>query len=271
MLYHKILFSKDRPLQLDLVLKSLYLNCEEKDTKTSCIYKVSTEYVSSYAKLKEEWPQVNFVEQTNFKSQFEKLVGESKYTLLAVDDSIFIEPFKMGDIEKIDDDILGISYRLGMNCTYCYPAYRSQFLPKIDKTIGELLVCNWAKSDGDFGYPFEVSSSIYRSSDILDAAQTFNNFEINNPNDLEYVLSIYSQYFFLKTGKKLDLAFYKKSKAFSVPLNKVQNVAVLNRAGNKDKYTPASLLKMYNSGIRLDAEKWKGFTPNACHMEVEIL
>ena len=58
-----IVFSKDRPLQLDLCLKSIKQNLFD-DNNIVVLYKTSTDlYESHYAKIKEEHDDVEFVKQ----------------------------------------------------------------------------------------------------------------------------------------------------------------------------------------------------------------
>jgi len=63
--------SKDRPMQLDLTLRSFYKYCEDKDDLVAVvIYKASNlKFYDGYQILIQEYPFVNFIqEEGNFKN-----------------------------------------------------------------------------------------------------------------------------------------------------------------------------------------------------------
>ena len=117
--------------------------------------------------------------------------------------------------------------------------------------------------NGDFGFPLEVSGSLYRARDLLFILYNTN---WENPNTLEGVL-----YYNLRGLSYMpEMLLYKTSLCFCNPINKVFLQGNNNRTGNKDKYSVENLLKMYEGGYRIPVNKCYGFVPNACHQEVEI-
>lgn len=65
-----IIFSKDRAMQLDAVLRSFFLHCQDAEecTVIQVIYKVSNElHARQYNELSRMFPQVHFVKQWNFR------------------------------------------------------------------------------------------------------------------------------------------------------------------------------------------------------------
>ena len=64
-----IVFSKDRAVQLDAVLHSFYLHCQDADqVNISVLYMATDErHARQYKTLMGDYPRVTFIEQTNFR------------------------------------------------------------------------------------------------------------------------------------------------------------------------------------------------------------
>ncbi len=191
---------------------------------------------------------------------------KNKYVFFLVDDNIFVKEFclkEAADILEKKERLLGFSLRLGKNTTYCYPQRRRQLLPTFEYLSNDMYSFNWTKADGDFGYPLEVSSSLYRLSDLL---PLLIGFPFDNPNELESQLA-YNAHFFHK--KRPSLACYQHSTTFCNPLNLVQSI-IPNRASENMNYSVNDLAVRFERGERIHIKSYKGFTPEACHQEVEL-
>jgi hypothetical protein len=199
--------------------------------------------------------------------------------LFLVDDNIFVKDFCLLDADrelKKNPDVLGFSLRLGTNTTYCYSLDRPQMLPafeRISNSANELVTCksntpsilkfNWTAGEADFGYPLEVSSSIYRVGDIR---PVLNVLPFQNPNFLESKLTQQAYRFRLS---KPHLLCYDRSVTFCNPINKVQKLHQ-NRAGVKVSYSVEELARRYEMGERVKVAEYDGFVPTGCHQEVEL-
>lgn len=286
-----IIFSKDRPLQLHGTLESLRLRCAEgSSVPVSVIYRASApEYAEGYRILAGELAgkmQIDWVEETDFKKDllaqveegngskpgfFRRLFGgapsvRQPYVLFLVDDNLFIRDFSLNDVTReleSSPSALGFSLRVGKNTTYCYSNRCDQRLPAFREKSGGVLQFRWPGEQGDFNYPLEVSSSVYRTTDIIGLLR---NLPYSNPNRLEQGLSVSSKLF---SGRRPDLLCFEKSVAFCAPVNKVQSV-LDNRAGSAEEYSSSALNEMFLAGRRIDVERLKGFTPNAAHQEIEL-
>src|SRR5205814_1009880 len=110
--------------------------------------------------------------------------------LFLVDDNIFIRPFRMEDVAgalHASPSAVGFSLRLGRNISRCYPLGDSaQQLPPAEEVTPGILRYPWAEAIHDFGYPLEVSSSVYRMTDIGPEIARMNG--VKNPNQLEELL-----------------------------------------------------------------------------------
>ena len=291
-----LIFSKNRPLQLDLLLNTFYLNCLQPYlTDIYIVYTYDDQYENSYNQLIQEQKEkernnIQFINESrfiSFKSSFVYETKNYKYIMFLVDDNIFTNKFDLSQIKSLLEhnlDAVGFSLRLGKNTKNCYPLKKEQEIPKavghnyiinfssicdlMDKGFfpeSDFLVFafNWTKSQLDFSYPLEVSSSIYRIKDIRHLLE---NSIYKNPNELESQLYANLWQFY----NKPKLLSYHRSIAFCAPMNKVQNVALNNRFSNINMFSEESMLTMYKNGFRIDPARFEGFVSNGCHQEVAL-
>ena len=261
-----VIFSRDRALQLDATLRSLYLNCDEY-LDIHVLYTCSNErHENSYKNLEKKHKFVKFVREIDFKADLLKLIHDKMYILFVVDDTIFTKKFSVQEIiDALDtnQDAIGFSLRLGINCTNCYTQNKPQTMPPSVKIKNNILMYGWIGADYDFSYPIELSSSCYRVGDIAPILQ---NLPYNNPNELEWMM--YCALDVFKKYKPLLLC-YEESVAFSLPLNKVQTTNN-NRNSELKEYNPDLLLTKYEKCGILNVDVLQGFIPNGAHQEVEI-
>ncbi|MHB1231978.1 MAG: glycosyltransferase [Burkholderiales bacterium] len=264
-----IVFSKDRPLQLDGTLRSFFLHCcDADDILLKVLYTTSNAHQESlYRSLAADYPAVEFVAEDHFKNDLLALVPGFSYVLFMVDDNIFIRNFSLGEMAQALDeqtDALGFSLRLGKNTTYCYPLDKPQAVPPFEAISSAVLKYDWTKAEHDFNYPLEVSSSLYRCGDL---APLLDALSYKNPNTLESVLAG-------STGRYASnfprLLCFSHAATFCAPINKVQDFND-NRAGELSGYSIDELADLYAQGYRLDPSAYSSFTPAACHQEVELI
>ena len=263
-----IIFSKDRPLQLDATIRSLQDNCDDIGAADlRVLYRASTlAFAAGYRILANEHPGVVFHLESDFKADLIGLVNGVGYVLLVVDDTLFVGPLTVGLAIRLledDDSCLGFSFRLGRNTTYCYTLDKPQRLPSFEGLSSDLLAFDWTDAEHDFGYPLEVSSSLYRTADVLPLLRTL---DYRNPNTLESVLAQHARSF---RESHPRLACHEQSVAFSVPANLVQT-AWKNRVDSNPALTPEALADAYARGQRLDVARYRGFVANAAHQELEF-
>jgi hypothetical protein len=215
-----------------------------------------------------------------FLNNFWKKPDAADETILfLVDDNIFVKDFLLQDADKglkQNLDALGFSLRLGTNTTYCYSLDRPQSPPVFERisfstdelmtrksNLPSILKFNWTVGDSDFGYPLEVSSSIYRLRDIR---PILNVLPFQNPNFLE---TQFSQQAYRFRNLMPYLLCYDSSVTFCNPINKVQK-KYQNRAGENAGYSVEELARKYEMGERVNVNKYDGFVPTGCHQEVEM-
>lgn len=267
-----VYFSKDRPAQLDLTLKTNKRHCHEWDLmRQFVLYKPSTDKIDDfYTSLAEDYPEVLFIKEEDFKEDLLDILVGSDSMFFIVDDCIFTRNYSvfyaLAAISNIDS-LIGFSLRLGENTTVCYPLEMLNEIPTFydalqgDERGNPAAVFNWQGLQGDFGYPLELSSSIYPTRTmkkiLLDG-------QYNSPNSLESIMDINK----FTQMKLKHLACHRTSIAFCNPINKVQKENN-NKAGKNKLYSVESLLINFEAGYRLK-DIYSGFTSNGCHQEVDI-
>ncbi len=281
-----LLFSRDRALQLEATLHSLRLQTADSVTAQVVVLfrATSPRYESQYAQVAMDYGDMaHFVVEADFRSQVADILhgigvatpspaagpmsaDDVNHWLFLVDDCLFIRPFQLGSAEDALDahsDALGFSLRLGVNTTYCYSLGRPQRLPVSTKLESGILKFRWPGAQGDFGYPLEISSSLYRARMVMDFVSGL---RFNSPSTLESQMALHAGDF---SRRHPALLCFEHSVAFCAPVNRVQEVFD-NRAGAVDKYSIQHLADLFDEGRRINVRSLTGFEPNACHQEVEL-
>jgi hypothetical protein len=262
-----VVFSKDRPLQLDGTLRSFFARCKDVNRcQIKVLYRASSEYQTHYNTLIQEYPTVGFVAEQNFRIDLINLLSDSESVLFVVDDNLFIRDFTLTEmIEALSaqPDAIGFSMRLGRNTTFCYPLNKAQALPSFESVGSEILRYDWIGADSDFNYPLEVSSSLYRTADVLPLLREM---PFKNPNTLEGEFAARAPLF---QASHPQLLCFGLSRAFCNPINLVQEVCQ-NRVGGVADHSPELLAQQFRFGARLDVEAYTDFTPTGCHQEVPL-
>jgi hypothetical protein len=188
------------------------------------------------------------------------------YVLFLVDDNIFVQPFCLFDVMGAlgqQPSALGFSLRLGKNTTYCYTDGCAQALPDFFPYSANIQRFDWTVGKHDFHYPLEVSSSIYRLSEIL---PFINRMRFHDPNTLESCMWARRAAF---GHSQPDLLCFESSVTFCNPVNRVvQNFK--NRAAEKYDYPNQFLAEQFEAGYRINVASYQGFVASGCHQEVEL-
>jgi hypothetical protein len=266
-----IVFSKDRPLQLDLTLNSIKKNlplCND----IKVIYYASEKFEKSYGTLAEEHESVEFLneELVSFPSELWTTVSliDNPYLMFLTDDNIVYQPSKTTELDLgnlFARDIACLSLRLGVNITHRdgYPTPQ----PRFERVAGHHLIWNRMSvlAQDYFNYPLSVDGHIFKTRDIdkiITNLCASNN--IKNPNKLEQLLQ---RYFFEVPAL---MACELHSCVVNSPNNRVQE-EVQNWHGQQFPYDPSYLLELYNKGIRLGLD-YIDFKNIVCpHTEIDIL
>jgi len=262
-----VVFSKDRPLQLHAAVASLRATCTDPERLRvrALVFASTDEMARRYHTVGRELPYLDLVPETDFRATTLEVTRGARYLGFVVDDAIFVRPWSaraaVDALEHIPQ-ALGVSLRLGKNTTTCYTLQKAQPVPPV-VAAGPWLAFEWTRAVLDFGYPLELSSSVYRGEDLSPLLEEL---AFRNPNELEASLARRCLRF---KDTRPVLLMAEKSLAFCAPLNMVQT-AFPNRAGNRAEYSIEALGALFDEGGRVDVQALRGFTPKACHQEIEL-
>ena len=123
--------------------------------------------------------------------------------------------------------------------------------------VKDLLLFDWTSGESDFAYPLEVSSSVYRVSDI---EPLLKHLDFSNPNILEATLDANKSTY---QATKPNLLCYGSSVAFCNPANKVQTVFTANRAERRQRLWCGQACQYFCQGIQ---NKHSKNTQDLCHV-----
>jgi hypothetical protein len=288
-----IVFSKDRAMQLDAALRSFFLNCADTNLLTlKVLYTGSTaRYLNQYHELSHIFsanPHVEFIEEGNFQRDVFDTIGISltrwdqvlihprgmknpsastnQFVLFLVDDNLFIRQFRLARIiEALDSnkDALSFALQVGANIDYCYPLDVSVKFPTFEKLSAGIIKYRWPEAGNGLNYPLEVSSSIYRASEIVNLLAKL---KFSNPNTLEAQMAAKASHY---RNSYPYLLCHERSVTFCNPINIVQK-NYGNRVGVRKEYSTESLAGLFEEGYRMDVQRYQNMIPHACHQEVEL-
>jgi hypothetical protein len=271
-----IIFSKNRPLQLDLTLNSIYANFMCRGP-ISVIYKADDEYVAAYDRLKEEHYDVNFIKEDVFLLDIvlKEIKNGPGYVVFFTDDIIFYRNFCNAELIGYLDypAISCISLRLGRNIDLRDSATRAP--DNVPAYHYNETCLSWNRLSippgGYWAYPLSVDGHIFKKETILEITHYINNIQKlieggskQSPNRFEEMM----QMFFFRVGHLMICPEY--SCVVNSPNNRVQDV-IPNNSGTFFPYNQIDLNNLYMEGKRIE---WTtiDFSDIRCpHQELKLL
>jgi glycosyltransferase involved in cell wall biosynthesis len=252
-----VVFSKDRPAQLDLLLRSID-RFVPTGVQTAVVYTASEElHDRGYAMVRDVHPWARWVDEREaggFKAATLGLVADAGERLgFLVDDVVFTHPLDVdaAPLAALDSDpeVLCCSLRLDPGKTYCYALDRPMTPPPAT-------TWQWMGMQGDWGYPMSLDGHVFRTAQI---APLLEGLEYRNPNELEAVLADAP----LALPK---VTCFGVARIVNVPDNRVQDTAPNRHGGGSAAwFTPALL-----AGRRLDLEPFAGLAAPGVHHEMPL-
>jgi hypothetical protein len=258
-----IIFSKDRPIQLDALLRSLQLNCVGLNGIT-IVYRASDKsFHSAYAEVLARHRRFISAHEEGaegFKVCLEKTLTNllTDRIFFLVDDIVFINGVDFNDLKAIDLSKYIVSLRLNPNLTYSYVVDKAQPTPSFSRINGGLFCWDWNAAELDWAYPLSVDGHCFRRREILAAIKGL---QYHSPNTLEASLQVYSSIFAVKTG-----VCFSQSKIVNIPCNVVQD-DFKSRHGDQDA---RGLLSAWADGFEVDISQFQGMPINSVHMELKL-
>lgn len=256
-------FSKDRPMQLDLFLNS-YLYFTAPLIKPIIIFHASDdEFEKAYKEVLAHHSTIISVAKNDsslgFKNTYEELIKSTKTDLIVnfVDDIIFKDRIDWREITTFNTNLCVPSLRLGLHLKFCYTANQSQIIPPFQK-FGHLVLFKWNEGEHDWNYPLSLDGNIFQHDLFLKMIQELN---YKAPNTLELKLQRFN-----KIYKKMFGICYSFSPIVNNPANIVQS-EIKNIHGNIHQ---KDLLKEWQKGKRIDFKSFEKISNKSCHQELEF-
>lgn len=284
--------SRDRALQLDATLRSFAQHCSDRaSAQISVLFRATTaKHRRGYKLLAREHPGVRLLEERSFSRDAARILGArppelwkrvrprwgsvgngGRAQLLVVDDTIFIDTFSLESMINAlleEPEALGFSLRLGETIRFCQPLGIESSPPELSHVTGsgksEIVSFRWHGLHPDWGYPLELSSSLYRRDELTELVRKVN---FDSPTTLEHELWLRSA---CLDHRRPRLLCYRRPRAVSLALNRVQSSAP-NPISAHRRHETGILLERFLEGWRIDVSAYDGFVPHACHEETELI
>ena len=296
-----IVFTKNRPLQLDGYLESLYKFFPADIIQTYIIYKPKL-FGNEYKQLFKKYPDCIVIEEKDFHNDCVKVINQvnTKFILFGIDDVVYFDKVDFGVIDKTfdehSDDIFGFSLRFSPKIDFLKNS--GDEITEIEVANQKVYSLNWKQGKSpNSRYPFELCATVYRTDTVK---KIMNSSQNNNPvikavfspcsvfiKALSKVISVRPilksfGYFFSpntleswncrwcqnNADKVPDRLYFQKLCASAIQVNMV-NTSTKNESDNYPEYTVEALNEKYKQGYRLDIESVETNKPTNTHSEKE--
>jgi hypothetical protein len=267
-----IIFSRDRAMQLDLLLESLDRNGARLFSPAYVLYRATdADHERAYRICRDRYPSVILVPDGVSSFRLVARLSESAdFACFFTDDSVLyralMSPLPLDALR--DSRLLCFSLRLGRNTTWCYPHGRAQSLPvfEVSEVRGSptrgALVWDWVGAAVDFGYPASVDGHVFRGATLRPAL--YDCPVDASPNQVEDHLVRA-----LAADRRL-MASYPESCLVGLPLNIVTETHS-NRHGEAFPFSADELLGRYLDGQRIALDRLDFSDVRGAHQEIELV
>lgn len=258
-----VVFSRDRPAQLDLLLRSLERHAPGRFEPIVVWRATGPSFLEGYRRVGREHPEAELASEGDLAAQVRFLVRFPGLVTFFTDDDVLFAPVGDEPESLLDEEnVIAFSLRLGRNTTVCYPHRSPQRLPRPWPSPSiDVVLWRWAPAERDFGYPLSLDGHVVRAGDV---AGLIAGSEFRNPNELEGLLARRAG---MLEGRPL-LASYRRSRLVSIPANRVTETAG-NRHGETWPADPAELCAGFLEGKHLDLDL-DFSTVDAAHVELPL-
>lgn len=272
-----IIFSKNRPLQLDLCLSSIAKNFPD-SSQIIVIHNNDSTFDEAHNVLCQEHNHIESWKQSSsiFSDVFVAALGaKNDYICFFTDDNIVYDEFICGDYSFLHDPHVScLSLRMGMNIVErSHDGVTDRDMcQKMFKAENNMIV--WPKTWNLYGsywsYDLSVDGHVFRQEDMISMMdelcflQSRYNWE-NTPNVLESEI----QRFWPIRGNYIIAP--KHSVVVNSPNNRVSDTHTENVSGQIYDYDEQTLLNTYLSGTRIYLENLNIGNIKCPHTELDIL
>ncbi len=256
-----IIFSKDRPLQLQALLQSMHFHVSGLDGQVVLYHSSAARYETAYQNLRLKFPTVTFVHETSFRGDLLSLLKRvsTQWIFFLVDDIIFTDAIDLRTLPTRVPAEAIVSLRLHPRVTYSYMMRTPQEPPDFVSITNDMLQFNWRLTGIDWAYPLSVDGHIFDTKEIRFLIGMCN---FKAPNSLEASLQIFRK---CVATTKIGICF-QTPKLINFPVNRVQT-EFENAAGDADV---EKLLQFYSTGAEVNFLAYKKSIYDSLHVETEL-
>jgi len=265
-----IIFSYDRPMQLEACLRSTLQNVNGIE-HIFVIYRSSNErFANAFALVEQQYDSVIFLPQQTPFNDFKQLTmsclqaTDTSYVLFAVDDDIVTAEIDVIRCAQLLETTQAYAFflRLGLNLSACYSVGRThdtpQKVPMHSYVADDVISWKFAGAEYDWGYPNNVDMTLYRKVDVINVLKSF---DFKNPTQLE---GTWAARFARPIMQREGLCF-EYSRMVNIPVNVVH---VGNRHMNS--WSSVQLLEFFESGKRIDIVPLQNIKNPSAHTEYAL-
>lgn len=260
-----LVFSKDRALQVDALLRSL----SERTTgvpRVALLWRASHErHAAAYRQVieraRERGLSLEAVEERSFRADLLRVLaarGEGRVVFL-VDDLLFRRRVHWAELAEVDPLKSVFSLRLGRGVTYCQPQQREQRTPPwLPPPRAGWLRWRWEDGELDWRFATALDGTVFDRREVL---QVLERIPFKAPNSLEWALGQYARHF------RRDGLCYELPRLVNLPLNGVQAEGFSFPHGGGD---PEELLRAWEKRLELDLTVADSFPDDRTHAVLPV-
>ena len=273
-----VVVSKDRPAQLELLLRSWSEQVPDWPAfAVSVLWKgTAAEFDRGYERVATAFPTV-FMQREDESRTFQRHIlalmerEPREFFQFLTDDIVFIGTFSTADepfrLLRRRADIGAIALRMSPRINYSQPLGMTTPAPRLRQNIWTWQpMPRWVErvtrrlgvhsAWGDWRLQINFDGNVLRYPELLAHFRTLP--DVSNPQLLERL-------FVEKPLPAPNLVCYPESKLINLALNRVDSMSLYPSAG----HSTAEFNQRFLAGERLSYRKLVGLRHNACHIEVE--
>jgi hypothetical protein len=261
-----VVFSKDRPVQLEALLRSADRHMQGSANWAILWHASNTVVEDAYRSLLEHWESRGrlFIRQYHFRKDLLSILSgfpTERAVLFLVDDLLFVGAFDLSLFSRLNLRRQLPSLRLGTQISYSQPQGVASPPPGLSPSaIEPWLEFSWTESCGDWAMPLSLDGHLLP----LDETRFLcSQLSFHAPNSLEKALGCYR--FLYKHRRGLCL---NQSTLVNFAFNRVQSENADFPCG---EWSPEMMLAKWNEGYRLDIEGLAKEKASSCHVVREPL
>lgn len=262
-----LILSKDRPLQLDALLRSLHA-MGGATAECVVLYKASSDrYGRAYADVfgRHRHLRLDVVAEQDFKADVCHIIGAKQHERVTflVDDQVFVAPVNLKKILTLDPNFATYSLRLGKKITRCQPLGIETGHPpflQLEGLPSDWLAWHWIKGTGDWRGANCLDGNVLSRAMVVAALEHPIAARICGPQTLEMSLNA--------SGIVTSVGICSvEPQVINLAINRVSQESYLYPHGTIEADT---LLDAWESGLQVSLGLVQKFEADSCHIICDL-